>query len=192
MAVVALGFVALWACIAIGWRGWLHWRRTGASAFVGGAGADGRLVMLGLAPSIVGPVLDLAGTLPRVVHSRWLGAGGALMAAGAFVVAVWAQVVMGDAWRIGVDPSERTTLIRSGPFRVARNPIYTAMIVFFVGLALMVPNVASIVWAVVVAVGLDAHVRLVEEPYLRSTHGHDYHEYASTTGRFLPDIGRLA
>jgi protein-S-isoprenylcysteine O-methyltransferase Ste14 len=33
----------------------------------------------------------------------------------------------GASWRIGVDPDERTTLVTSGPFAIARNPIFTAM-----------------------------------------------------------------
>jgi hypothetical protein len=34
---------------------------------------------------------------------------------------------MGDSWRIGVDPSETTTLVRTGVFGWVRNPIFTAV-----------------------------------------------------------------
>jgi protein-S-isoprenylcysteine O-methyltransferase Ste14 len=191
MAVVAGVMLALWGVVAIGLRGWLHVRRTGASPFVGGAGTDGRLAIAGFAPGLIGPVLDLTETLPRVARGQWLGPTGVTLAVGALVVAVWAQLVMGDSWRIGVDPTERTALVRSGPFRVARNPIYSTMIVFFVGLALLVPNLATLIWPLVVAVGLDVHVRLIEEPHLTSVHGTDYLDYAHHTGRFLPGIGKL-
>ena len=41
---------------------------------------------------------------------------------------VYAQVDMGDSWRIGVDPDETTTLVRTGVFGWVRNPIFTAML----------------------------------------------------------------
>ena len=41
-------------------------------------------------------------------------------------------------------------------------------------------------------VGLELHVRRVEEPYLLRTHGDAYRTYAASAGRFVPGIGRLA
>jgi protein-S-isoprenylcysteine O-methyltransferase Ste14 len=55
-----------------------------------------------------------------------------------------AQLAMGDAWRIGLDETERTGLVTGGPFRLVRNPIYTAMAVVGLGLALMVPNLVAL------------------------------------------------
>ena len=43
------------------------------------------------------------------------------------VATLWAQMAMGISWRIGVDPSEATPLVTAGPFRLVRNPIFTAM-----------------------------------------------------------------
>jgi protein-S-isoprenylcysteine O-methyltransferase Ste14 len=99
---------------------------------------------------------------------------------------------MGASLRIGVDPSERTDLVTDGPFRWARNPIYSAMVVYLGGVALLVPNAASLVAAVVLAVAVDLHVRLVEEPYLTATHGSSYAAYAARVGRFVPGVGKLA
>jgi protein-S-isoprenylcysteine O-methyltransferase Ste14 len=99
---------------------------------------------------------------------------------------------MGDSLRIGVDPGERTALVTEGPFRWVRNPIYSAMLLYVVGVALMAPNVAGLVALVVLALGLDLHVRRVEEPYLVATHGAAYASYAARVGRFLPGVGRLA
>ena len=57
---------------------------------------------------------------------------------------VYAQLDMGDSWRIGVDPSETTTLVRTGLFGWVRNPIFTAMLLFGLGIALVVPNLVAI------------------------------------------------
>ncbi|KPN49470.1 methyltransferase family protein, partial [Mycobacterium intracellulare] len=72
-----------------------------------------------------------------------------------------------------------------------RNPIFSAMQLAFLGLALMVPNWVAITGLVVMLLGNEAQVRLVEEPYLRHAHGTAYTDYASQVGRFLPNIGRL-
>ncbi len=104
---------------------------------------------------------------------------------------VYAQVDMGDSWRIGVDDTETTTLVRSGVFGVVRNPIFLAMFVFWLGTTLITPNIVAIVGYLLVIVSIELHVRLVEEPYLMRTHGDDYREYARRVGRFVPGVGTL-
>lgn len=38
---------------------------------------------------------------------------------------------MGDSWRIGVEPTERTALVTTHPFGLVRNPIFTAAVTTF-------------------------------------------------------------
>jgi protein-S-isoprenylcysteine O-methyltransferase Ste14 len=114
-----------------------------------------------------------------------------MIAAVAGVVAtVITQFAMGTSWRIGVDPTETTGLVTSGPFALVRNPIFTAMAVTGLGLALMVPNLIALAGALGLLVALQLQVRVVEEPYLRATHGTAYSEYTARTGRFVPGIGK--
>ena len=101
-----------------------------------------------------------------------------------------AQWQMGESWRIGVDLTEHTTLVTNGVFGVVRNPIFTAMVVNAIGLTLLVANNVAVVGLVALIVALEIQVRLVEEPYLRTTHGGEYTNYAARAGRFLPGIGR--
>jgi protein-S-isoprenylcysteine O-methyltransferase Ste14 len=102
-----------------------------------------------------------------------------------------AQLGMGENWRIGVKDDQQTDLVTSGWFSICRNPIYTAMIVGWLGFALMVPTWLGFVAVVSIAAGLELQVRAVEEPYLVRSHGEDYRRYASRVGRFLPGVGRL-
>lgn len=102
-----------------------------------------------------------------------------------------AQFAMGDAWRIGVDPAERTELVTDGPFSLVRNPIFAAMIPSFTGIALLVSNAATIAGAALLMVAVELQTRLIEEPYLSRVHGEQYTIYAARVGRFLPGIGRL-
>lgn len=81
--------------------------------------------------------------------------------------------------------------LASGPFRWVRNPIFTAMTVAMLGLALLVPTVVSLLALLALVLAFEILVRLVEEPYPLRTHGEQYRRYGADTGRFLPGIGRL-
>jgi protein-S-isoprenylcysteine O-methyltransferase Ste14 len=56
----------------------------------------------------------------------------------------------------------------------------------------MVPSWVALAGVVALFVALELQVRVVEEPYLRRTHGAAYTDYASRVGRFVPGVGRLA
>ncbi len=98
---------------------------------------------------------------------------------------------MGESWRIGVDGDERTELVTDGAFRLVRNPIFTAMLITATGLAMIIPNVISILGLVALFAALEIQVRLVEEPYLRTVQGAEYLAYAQSAGRFAPGVGRI-
>jgi protein-S-isoprenylcysteine O-methyltransferase Ste14 len=154
---------------------------------------SGLLLAVAVVLCTVGPALQLTGVLHAFagLGGDVVTALGAVLAALGIAITVVAQFAMGDAWRIGVDPSERTELVTHGPFALVRNPIYTAMIPAFAGIALLAPNAVTIAGAILLVVALELQTRLVEEPYLARVHGERYAAYAVRAGRFLPGIGRL-
>lgn len=196
-AVAALVLEVAFFALAFGWRSWIQWRRTGSTGFIrprrGASSAElvgsGGFV-LALVLLVAAPVADLAG-LPRVERLDTTGAAGAGVALGVCGVALTlvAQLAMGDSWRIGVDPDARTDLVTGGVFGSVRNPIFTAMVIAAGGLVLLVPNLVSLAAFVVLVAALEVQVRLVEEPYLRTTHGPVYDSYIATVGRFVPHLG---
>jgi len=64
------------------------------------------------------------------------------------------------------------------------------MVVTTIGLAAMVANVVALIGLFVLVAALQVQVRLVEEPYLCSTHGDAFDAYVAKAGRFLPAVGR--
>lgn len=200
MAALALALFVLYASLAFGGRMFIQVRRTGSTGFRGISGRAGSLEWLGgvllvvaVVLSLAAPVLDLTGTFGRFTLlegpvGRTLGI--ALYGLG-LVGTLVAQGTMGSSWRIGVDASEETDLVTTGPFSLVRNPIFTAMTSTFLGLTLLVPNIVSLAGFLTLVVALELQVRFVEEPYLLRTHGDDYAGYANRVGRFLPGIGRL-
>ena len=200
MAGWALAFYVAFLLLAFGVRTVVHIRRTGSSGFHGISGRPGSIEWLGGVLFVVAvvlgaaaPVLDLLDVLePIDVLDSELGhAAGAGLFFGGLATTLLAQLAMGDAWRIGVDESERTELVTGGPFAMVRNPIFSGMIPVAVGLALLVPNVVALLATVALVVALEIQTRLIEEPYLLRTHGDAYRSYAARAGRFFPVIGRL-
>jgi protein-S-isoprenylcysteine O-methyltransferase Ste14 len=200
MAALALALYAIHATITFGARVGLQLRRTGSTGLHGlppGAGTidwvAGGLFIAGLGLVAVGLFLDLMGAIGPIVKLD--GAGGhlvgILLAVAGIFLTFGAQLAMGDSWRVGVDPGERTELVTSGPFAHVRNPIYSAMLPMVFGLVLMVPNVVVIAGFLALFVGLELQVRLVEEPYLQQVHGDAYAAYAARVGRFVPRLGLL-
>ena len=200
MAGWALLFYLVFLAVAFGARTAIHIRRTGSSGFSGISGRPGSAEWIGgvlfavaVLLGLLAPTLDLLGVLdPIEALDSELGHGaGAGLFFGGLLTTVVAQFAMGDSWRIGVDESERTELVTSGPFTTVRNPIFSGMIPVAIGLALMVPNFVSIAAVVALIAALEIQTRLVEEPYLLRTHGEAYRRYAATAGRFFPWVGRL-
>ena len=197
MAVAALALYILWFVLAFGVRTLVAVRRTGDTGWRGLSGrpfslewSAGVLFTAALFVGVAAPVAALLGTDP-VIDSAALSWAGAVTAAAGVLLTLAAQLSMGDSWRIGVDESERTALVTEGAFRVARNPIFTAMVIAAIGLTMMVPNALALAGLAALLVALELQVRGVEEPYLRTVHGNTYLSYASHVGRFLPHLGRL-
>jgi protein-S-isoprenylcysteine O-methyltransferase Ste14 len=200
MAAAALALYCVWFGLTFGVRIAVQLRRTGSTGVHGVArGASplewlaGALLVTGLATAAVAPMLALLDVLkPIPALDRDTGhAIGVVLAAGGIVLTFLAQLAMGDSWRIGVDPEERTRLVTGGPFKLVRNPIYSAMMPTLLGLALMAPSVLAIAGLVAVVTALELQVRLVEEPHLLRTHGDAYADYAARVGRFAPGVGLL-
>ncbi|MFG3712837.1 methyltransferase family protein [Micromonospora sp. NPDC047730] len=200
MAAVALLIYLLALGLAFGWRSFAQWRRTGDTGLRLDPVPAGTLrwwakllFVAALLLGAAGPVAALAGMNPIDTLDRpTMRIIGLVLAVAGVIAALAAQTGMGTSWRVGVDPDERTDLVTDGAFALARNPIFTAMIVTSLALALMVPNPISLAATVVLVVSIQLQVRAVEEPYLARMHGAAYAAYASRVGRFLPGTGRLA
>jgi protein-S-isoprenylcysteine O-methyltransferase Ste14 len=200
MAAAALVLYGVSLTLTFGVRIAVQLRRTGSTG-VHGLARDasplewlaGTLFVAGLAMGAAAPTLTLLDVLEPIpaLDGSAGHAIGVVLAVGGIVLTFLAQLAMGESWRIGVDPEERTQLVTGGPFKLVRNPIYSAMFPTVLGLVLMVPNVLSLLALVGLAIGLELQVRLVEEPHLLRVHGEEYVDYAGRVGRFVPGLGLL-
>ena len=199
MELAALVLLGTYGVVAFGVRTWLQVRRTADTGFRGLSGRPGSaqwwagvLLVAALGAVVAGPVAGLAG-LPALllVNGGWVAVLGGALAALGIAGTLASQLAMGDSWRIGVDQGEHTELVTRGPFARVRNPIFAAMVVTALGIALLVPNALTLLGCALLVVAVQLQVRVVEEPYLRRHHGPGYQQYAARVGRFVPGVGRL-
>ena len=198
MPIVALALFGVFAALGFGWRSWEQRRRTGSTGFRGVSGRLGSAEWFAGAGFVAAPpvavlasilqLLDVAAPV-AVLHSPWIQIGGIVVAIVGIFATVYAQLDMGDSWRIGVDPGETTTLVRTGVFGWVRNPIFTAMITFGFGIALVTPNPVALAGFLLLVATIELQVRIIEEPYLLTVHGDDYRSYLTNVGRFMPGVG---
>jgi protein-S-isoprenylcysteine O-methyltransferase Ste14 len=181
--VVAFGVRTVVQLRATADAGWRVGRPHGAAELAARAGIVAALVLL--VASLLAGVVGATADLPR-------GAGtiGVTVCVVAVALVFVAQLQMGASWRIGVDPDERTVLVTGGVYRWVRNPIYAGMVVFAAGQLLVVPSVWSAAAVVVLVLGVELQVRVVEEPYLERVHGPAFAAWCATSGRFAPALGR--
>jgi protein-S-isoprenylcysteine O-methyltransferase Ste14 len=190
---VALALLVAYGILALGVRGYVQWRRTGSTGFVGANSPTealaGALLVGGFALAVVAATADVERVDALDGPVGWWT--GAALAAAGLVVTVFSQFAMGDSWRVGVSREQRTGLVTGGPFGIVRNPIYSGMICFLCGIALLVPSIPALAAPLVLLTALELQTRKVEEPYLLELHGDAYRDYARRVGRFVPGVGRL-
>jgi protein-S-isoprenylcysteine O-methyltransferase Ste14 len=196
---MALVLVVVFGVLGFGWRSWLQYRRTGSTGFRGikAGGLLERLAGIGFVVALIvavsAPVLQENHVIQPVgmLSEAWVQTVGIVIATAGIAATVYAQLEMGDSWRIGVDERETTTLVHTGVFGRIRNPIYTAIFTFGIGIVLVTPNVVACVGLILLIASIQLQVRRVEEPYLLRTHGDAYRAYAAQVGRFIPGVGLI-
>ncbi|MEO8481448.1 MAG: isoprenylcysteine carboxylmethyltransferase family protein [Acidobacteriota bacterium] len=77
------------------------------------------------------------------------------------------------------------TLVRSGPYRFTRNPMYVGLTMGYVGVALLMNWVWPLILLPVVLMVLTAAVIRREEAHLRSAFGSQFDDYARRVRRWL-------
>jgi len=79
-----------------------------------------------------------------------------------------------------------SSLVVSGFYRWARNPMYAAIILVVLGEALLFRSLALLLYAAVLWLVFHLFVLLYEEPHLRGTFGQPYDEYVRSVPRWIP------
>jgi protein-S-isoprenylcysteine O-methyltransferase Ste14 len=95
---------------------------------------------------------------------------------------------LGANWSITLEVLEKHRLVTQGVYRRVRHPMYTALLLYSVGQALVLPNyVAGLssgtTMALLVALRIGPEERMMLEEF-----GKDYQEYMALTKRLVPGV----
>jgi protein-S-isoprenylcysteine O-methyltransferase Ste14 len=120
--------------------------------------------------------------IPRTQGVLW---SGVLLTALGVAISIWARLTLGSNWSGVVTLKDDHELIRKGPYRWVRHPIYTGMLMGFVGTAFVEGRLRGWVGLAVVLVTFYFKARR-EERFLRQEFGDGFEAHARDTGMFLP------
>jgi protein-S-isoprenylcysteine O-methyltransferase Ste14 len=128
--------------------------------------------------------------LPPVLTLRFappghlLPFGGALATALGLVFAVWARRHLGRNWSGIVTVKEDHTLIRSGPYRFVRHPIYSGLLLALLGTAAAIGEVRGVLAVLCALAGFLRKIR-IEEQQMSQTFV-EYRRYREETAALIP------
>jgi protein-S-isoprenylcysteine O-methyltransferase Ste14 len=110
---------------------------------------------------------------------------GAPLVAIGLALAVWARFYLGGNWSSAVTFKQDHELIRSGPYRLVRHPIYTGILLAVAGSACAIGQMRGIVAFVLVFIGLWYKSRL-EERLMIEHFGDAYRHYRTEVRALVP------
>jgi protein-S-isoprenylcysteine O-methyltransferase Ste14 len=112
----------------------------------------------------------------------------AALLAAALTLFVWATAAMGRNWSLVARTRADHALVTTGPFARMRHPIYTALALVVIALALALGHLPRLTLALpVYALGTWLRVR-IEERLLHAMFGATYEAYAARVKRFVPGL----
>lgn len=188
----------------------LVWARASLRMLVSGALWVGFTVYWGAAARNVAPTERAESAASRRVHTRLLNASflllflpipglrGRLLPLNLAVTviglsvqllfllfAVSARRHLGRNWSGAITVAQDHELIRSGPYRLVRHPIYTAVLGMFLGTGIVSGELHALLAILLIAGAYRRKIRL-EERTLREVFGPVYQEYCRTTKAVIP------
>lgn len=109
-----------------------------------------------------------------------------------YVVGLWlfhrSHADLGEFWSITLEVREEHRLVTEGVYRRIRHPMYSALFLYSLGQALVVPNwVAGPAYGVSFGLLFALRIR-AEERMMREAFPGDYEAYAARTKRLIPGV----
>ena len=117
----------------------------------------------------------------------WLATLGAAVTFAGLAFAIWARFVIAGNWSSYVELKRDHELIVAGPYRWVRHPIYTGLLLAFIGSALAVGEWRGVLAVAIVAASFWRKLRL-EEAIMRRQFGDAYVRYAARVPALIPFV----
>ena len=146
-------------------------------------------------PLMVGTVLVLpwhggAGTLLRTRFAppgAWLPWSGVLLQWIGVAFAIWARATLGRNWSAVVQVKHEHELVERGPYRWVRHPIYTGLLLAYLGTTFALGEWRGLFGTAIVGASFWFKLRL-EERWMREQFGVRYEDYMRRVKALVPGV----
>lgn len=122
-----------------------------------------------------------------VPHTDLVGIIGLVFSFSGAIIACYSRYLLGKNWSLSVQKKEEHELIQTGIYKIVRHPIYTGILLLFIGNTLIVGDYRGIIAVVLVFVSF-WYKLLKEENVLTETFGDQYVEYKKRTKALIPFV----
>lgn len=100
----------------------------------------------------------------------------------------WAILTLGRFFSVDVALQEHHQIVQNGPYRWARHPAYTGLLVIFLGVGIASYSWLSLVLVVAPITSFFLYRISIEEDALSDELGEEYLEYRKKTKRLIPHV----
>jgi len=122
--------------------------------------------------------------LPLSMVFYWIGL---VMLATGLALAVWARRHLGRNWSGIVTVKQDHELIRSGPYGLARHPIYTGLLLAILGTTVAIGEWRGLLAFALIAAGFVLKFK-TEERFMSETFGEQYARYRAEVRSLVPFV----
>jgi protein-S-isoprenylcysteine O-methyltransferase Ste14 len=142
-------------------------------------------------PIVAGVLLMIWNKPSPLLLALWdasaAGYAGAAICVLGLLGAIWARVSLGGNWSSDVTIKESHVLVERGPYRFARHPIYTTMLMMFLGAAIARGRLCA--WLGLGALFVGFWIKLGQEEVFMTRHFPDaYPAYKARVKALIPFV----
>ena len=163
---------------------WVGWLLSAATAKEGIRNTNWRPRGLTAVVAIIAVRVFSPHTL--AIHSVAVKVVGVVLFAAGLGLAVWARLYLGRNWGMPMTQKREPELVTSGPYRFVRHPIYSGILLAFVGTALATNGYFLIVFAVCLI--YFTYSARVEEGIMTTAFPQVYPGYRERTKMLIPFV----
>ncbi|MDE2307510.1 MAG: isoprenylcysteine carboxylmethyltransferase family protein [Xanthomonadaceae bacterium] len=122
-----------------------------------------------------------------VPYLSWFNPVGLALTWSGLAFSVWARVYLGSNWSGAVEVKQQHELVRGGPYRFVRHPIYTGMLAGFLGSAMAMDEWRGAIAVLIVLASFLYKLRK-EERFMVETFGEAYLDYRRKIRALIPFV----
>lgn len=115
---------------------------------------------------------------------RWIGF---ILTVASIPLAAWVHRTLGEHYSYALETKKEQSIVSVGPYSRVRHPLYSAHLLFDLGMILVTANIPLIVFGIFGVPITYARIK-PEEAMMKDRFGNEYVNYMMRTGRIIPKI----